>query len=886
MLQCLPSSPYYSWDGCLVRPVSVSSLGNSLDSLLVGLRRFSHGLAMTFLRVESCRAGCTVIWAEGTLPIRHAGSSLAVRPWISSLTSSVPPWLWVVLGICPCHFSSCLLHSVSLPTLAARAPKSHIGGSGMTASRGLDLYQAASPWIFPSITQSLSWIWVMSGRHFCVRHLIDAPLFQYLLTAWAPKSHIGGSGMTASRKALHSPCVLDCQCSLAALHDKVVFRKGCWDFPAAPPLPWVWAAFGLGPSHVSPQLPWHVNLPPPLTSAWAPKSLIGGSGLTASREVICHMCLDAGGRRNATGAFDGSVEQPLCQPCANLALPMCARIPVSAHIARHLDFAARNTIPWILAIVGAFLVPLARGFLALIFLGILRLCLGTCRAPTSLLGRVCSLPLRGKCGELVVPLGKATRPDAILDWSVLKPRRDRRPGRPKHCLWHLALGSLGAVLGIPATPMPFAVSFPCACWLLSPVGVAGMAREGWPDDWPHSRPEVPIVTPVITEGVCDAWSPCHDSERATRAEDNICIRDLPWPAGHEAAGNDAMLGCYVYTPHYCPVALAVCMPPHADLRYAMDVLTDCAPGVPEGLFNAMVPIHPQRVPGYLSVIRFPAHIRGVHDGYAAVICDLTRSGGAYFATILPKHLSHETLVQFLAPLVPPSDEPMRFFIGCRTKAWPLEALITLRDGDAINVVQHLDTTVLQHRAESLHDRASWGPMHQFYEPDFKQATCVLHREQRFCIDTSPNYGIDLFDQIVSALRLDAAKTAICSFPIEDLEVQGVRCRTVTTVADVAAPTGGYREPARQDFFVLCDLRPLGLKPQFVYAHLPRLHLPSLIADLGIALPAAFQVGIEGARVSGDVVRISCNCTLLFYAKEAEPDDSVLQRKPSLMILFL
>ncbi|OLQ10207.1 hypothetical protein AK812_SmicGene6142 [Symbiodinium microadriaticum] len=221
-----------------------------------------------------------------------------------------------------------------------------------------------------------------------------------------------------------------------------------------------------------------------------------------------------------------------------------------------------------------------------------------------------------------------------------------------------------------------------------------MAREGWPDDWPHGRPEVPIVTPVITEGVCDAWSPCHDPERITRAEENIRIRDLPWPARHQEAGNDSMLGCYVYTPHYRPVALAVCMPPHADLRYAMDVLMDCAPGVPEGLFNTMVPIHPQRVPGYLSVIRFPAHIRGVHDGYAAVICDLTRIGGAYFATILPKHLSHEALVQFLAPLVPPSDDPMRFFIGCRTKAWPLEALVTLRDGDAINVVRlHLPSLI-------------------------------------------------------------------------------------------------------------------------------------------------------------------------------------------------
>ena len=256
------------------------------------------------------------------------------------------------------------------------------------------------------------------------------------------------------------------------------------------------------------------------------------------------------------------------------------------------------------------------------------------------------------------------------------------------------------------------------------------------------------------------------------------------------------------------------------------------------------------------------------------ICDLTRLGGAYFATVLPKNLSHQSLVEFLAPLVSDIDEPLRFYIGCRTKVWPTEALVTLRDGDAITAVQYPEATLLRHRVESLQDRANWGSLCQFYAPDFRQATCVMHGDQRFRMEVPVPHGTDLFDQVVSELQLDASRTAICSFPLEALEVHGTRCPLTVAVADVAAPTGGYREPHRQDFFVLCDLRPLGLKPRFVYAHLPRLHLPSLIADLGIALPAAFQVGITGARVADDVVHISCNCTLLFYAKEADAEDSV------------
>ncbi|CAE7846567.1 HERC1, partial [Symbiodinium sp. KB8] len=431
-----------------------------------------------------------------------------------------------------------------------------------------------------------------------------------------------------------------------------------------------------------------------------------------------------------------------------------------------------------------------------------------------------------------------------------------------------------SVMGGHTLPLPVCVSFPGACWILSAQGAHAMAREGWPDDLPVGRPPfVPVFTPVITEGVCDAWSPCHDEGRADRVADCLCIRDLPWSSWDEENAPDQLLGCYVYTPHYQPVAVAVRMPASADIRYALDVLLDCAPGAPEGLFTSLVPIHPQRIPGYLSVIRFHSLIRGVHDGYAAVICDLTRVGGSYFATVLPKNLSHEALVEFLHPLTSFSEDPLRFVIGGRSRLWPTEAFVSLRDGEAVTAVRQLEESVPRYRAETLRDRSTWGSMQHFFEPAFRLGTCILHRDKRFSVAAIEETGADLFDQVVSFLHLDASRTAICSFPLSDLDVHGEQCPLLVAVADVAAPTGGYREPRRQDFFVLCDLRPLGLKPQFVHAHLPRLHLPSLIADLGIALPAAFQVGVAGASLQGDVVRISCNCTILFYAKEAESDGS-------------
>ena len=100
-----------------------------------------------------------------------------------------------------------------------------------------------------------------------------------------------------------------------------------------------------------------------------------------------------------------------------------------------------------------------------------------------------------------------------------------------------------------------------------------------------------------------------------------------------------------------------------------------------------------------------------------------------------------------------------------------------------------------------------------------------------------------------------------------------RARLVVTVADVAAPTGSSPELERQDYFILCDLRPLGLKPKFAYAHLRRLHMPSLLADLGVALPAGHRIKVLGARLSGDVLRVPGSCTVIFYACEEESDSS-------------
>ena len=186
----------------------------------------------------------------------------------------------------------------------------------------------------------------------------------------------------------------------------------------------------------------------------------------------------------------------------------------------------------------------------------------------------------------------------------------------------------------------------------------------------------------------------------------------------------------------------------------------------------------------------------------------------------------------------------------------------------------LPSDPVRYRAEDFGGpQKTGGSLNHLFEPEARLRTCVMYRENRYSIAPYHHTGQHLYEYLLHFLQLDPRRVASCAFRLQDLDVQGDKCDTLLAIADVAPPTGSYQEPARQDLFVLCDLRPLGLKPRFLYTHVPRLHLPSLTADFGIALPNGFVLGVLGARVSGSTVRIVGNCTLIFYARSAEDASS-------------
>ncbi|CAE7292714.1 unnamed protein product, partial [Symbiodinium sp. CCMP2456] len=311
-----------------------------------------------------------------------------------------------------------------------------------------------------------------------------------------------------------------------------------------------------------------------------------------------------------------------------------------------------------------------------------------------------------------------------------------------------------------------------------------------------------------------------------------------------------------------------------DSQKIMDIIRDCAPGAVEGVFDSVTALRPQRLYGYLYVIRFPSIIRGMQEGFSAVVLDLTRVGGHYFATVLPSALSLDQLESFVRPLTHYAEEPLFFFVGFKTRPWPREAIVDFHDGDVVTVVRDASTIIARYRAEAMFlPGAEWCPLHHFFDFERHEATCVTYQDRRYCVRQYHHYGETLVEHVTGLLRLDSKRIVLCSFPICDLDVQGELCTFLVAVHDLPEDAHEPGAAPREDIFVLCDFRPLGLKPRVVHTHVPLLHIPSVASDFGIILPGVYTLGTVGGRRRGDRLRVEPNSTILFYAQPIASDSS-------------
>ena len=488
----------------------------------------------------------------------------------------------------------------------------------------------------------------------------------------------------------------------------------------------------------------------------------------------------------------------------------------------------------------------------------------------------------GKAGfAFLTALQIASPTQPVLSWHGPGPcpkhkRRCPTPrsGGVKHALWRALVLCLDFSVPDPVLGLHIA-----SAWVFFPVGASAMTRAPAPGDPPgisYSTRQVYLTPPeelTTCVGICpdvslgELWEDVEDS----------CLRHMPMATDNESwvpeaslgeCGSD-WLGVYVYTPHYMTQQVAV-KPAERTMQAVAKILHMHAPLNAGPAFDTIIPTRPQRFEGFLSVVRFSSSIRcpGA-GGQVAILFDLTRVGGSFFASILPREIQLSALLEYVRPLTSCRDEILDVFVGCSSRPWPSCEVVDLRDGDTVTVLRQPAGTFARRQAEVLfYEKAFWDHPHNMARLLYHESICVLFRNRRFSLPMQYRTDQNLVTYVSNCLQVDPSCTLMCSFPIKDLDVQGELSTFVIAVAEVPSPavTGVDRSHTR-DLFVLIDPRPLGVKPHFLLLHHPSVHLPAVIALLGLSTPAAMRVGVHGGEREGDDIRIQGNATLRLFAEE-------------------
>ncbi|CAE7333752.1 unnamed protein product [Symbiodinium sp. KB8] len=297
---------------------------------------------------------------------------------------------------------------------------------------------------------------------------------------------------------------------------------------------------------------------------------------------------------------------------------------------------------------------------------------------------------------------------------------------------------------------------------------------------------------------------------------------------------------------------------------AADLLCDAF----EGALDAIVPLVPQRMDGSAYFIAYPKILDASGSSGVAVIFDLSRVGGHFFAAIVSRVLTDGDITHFIRPLTHGHVEEFGIYIG--------ESMTPLSEGEHAVLFHGTVITVLaSHIAPSRPTRidalfepgAERTPLQHVLRTLQTPDLCVLFEGRRYVVRQDYHVGRTIQQAIGAVLDRPPDDLTLCSsFCFGNLDVQGHVCDRIVAVAALPAPSNLPAGLVRRDVWTFCDYRPLGLKPKAHLSHVHRVHIPSILALDGVILPPEFDLLIEGGTVLGDEVQVGLNSTLIFRAK--------------------
>ena len=301
----------------------------------------------------------------------------------------------------------------------------------------------------------------------------------------------------------------------------------------------------------------------------------------------------------------------------------------------------------------------------------------------------------------------------------------------------------------------------------------------------------------------------------------------------------------MYAPLFPTIAFGIHLQHSADIDTAITAVTtsgrlQCAE------FDSLVPVHPQVMPGHLSVLSYPSIIAQGARPHCAVLLDVTRVGGACQALTLPIDIGLREFLERISMLinVDVEAEQVNVWVGPTTQPASYGGQLSITHGTLITVTQsHVRAPAIFY-AEGLFGLGrDWTRLDHVPKPARAHCMAVCHSRgiHPVVLAFFPRYfKEDIALQVTKSSREEATVIIVDNLPVLDLD--GEPCPQTAVVlpkkpeqcqnetqAQSTAPTVAY----------LLDVRPLGIAPKLVLSEGALPDLPDILGQAGIELPSGY-----------------------------------------------
>ena len=581
-----------------------------------------------------------------------------------------------------------------------------------------------------------------------------------------------------------------------------------------------------------------------------------------------------------------AVPQPLASGCEYLrgvsvvqGLP-----PQPMHSAGHLFFgpevlcAGEDIGLFLLRVLAAYLVPLARSLLALIFLALLRTLAVPWRTSTPL-GRAYCFPLSGVRPHFLQPLGRATRAAPVLEWMPWCNRKGRSGGRDgltiRGSVSPLGLGYCCSVVCLCLAARPPGLcpvlalhgSVPLVCPLLM-----GRRRR---TTCPQQIPMKTRLPPVGTHGPRRIPDPVTDGS-VVPAPDYIGASDAPRgpppPLPVRITVDNAVrhtrpvqfqecnFSVWVGTPYHVPETLQFPLRLPCDIEDALDAMERHAQSLKLDYCDRAIAVRPQPFASCAVVILAPDW--STYSALSVVCLDLRDLGEHADGPVIVSFVTRPTCLAELCREASIHDTShCRVYLGTDTAPMQPDEEVHLASGCLVTFMR---TDRLPCFSNDLQFRLQfpsvWTLPPRFpASPASRSSLLLLHSSGRYLY--RPQASHDPGD--IAAARFVGVNRAEVDFhtprpgSIERVMYRGIRVRGVIAIADRL-----YEE----QFVVFLDLRQVAEGIQFVVLATPHLPLATLPNLLHTQPPPGWVLQVTGGRRRRDRIDVVNGDTLTFGYK--------------------